>query len=96
MLYIEYLSETIYNWVESQGWHNKTILECLALIASEVGEAINECRGSKPTLEFGSELADIILRTLDLAKICNIDIETELRNKIISNIKNGRGKNKLK
>lgn len=24
------------------GWHNKTVLETLALIASEVGEAVNE------------------------------------------------------
>lgn len=28
--------------VERMGWHNKTVLEALALIASEVGEAVNE------------------------------------------------------
>ena len=25
-----------YDWVERMGWHNKTVLEALALIASEV------------------------------------------------------------
>ena len=32
-----------YEWVERMGWHNKTVLEALALIASEVGEAAAEC-----------------------------------------------------
>ena len=27
-------------WVERMGWHNKTVLEALALIASEVGEDV--------------------------------------------------------
>lgn len=54
-----------YEWVERMGWHNKTVLEALALIASEVGEAADECFG--PTAAFGEELADIVLRTADLA-----------------------------
>lgn len=57
-----------YDWVERMGWHNKTVLEALALVASEVGEAINECRGEAPTEAFGEELADIILRVADLAQ----------------------------
>ena len=63
-----------YAWVERMGWHNKTALEALALIASEVGEAVNECRGEVPTPEFAGELADIILRVLDLAHWQGIDI----------------------
>ena len=51
-----------YFWVERMGWHNKTVLEALALIASEVGEAVNECRGDEPTDAFGEELADICER----------------------------------
>lgn len=49
------------------GWHNKMPLKALALVASEVGEAINECRNEKPSKAFSEEVADIILRALDLA-----------------------------
>jgi GTPase Era involved in 16S rRNA processing len=79
------ISKRHYEWVESQGWHNKTNLECLALIASEVGEAINECRGHEPTSHFKFELADIILRTLDLAHHLGINIEEVLLSKIHAN-----------
>ena len=34
-------------WVERMGLHNKSVLEALALIASEVGEAVNEARGTR-------------------------------------------------
>ena len=78
-----------YNWVQRMGWHNGTVLEKLALICSEVGEAVNECRGEKPTEHFGEELADIILRTVDLAKEQGFDIEFELHRKMAINEKNG-------
>jgi len=78
-----------FDWVESMGWHNKTTLEALALIASEVGEAVNECRMDTPTSNFGSELADIILRTLDLAESHNINIVTEIENKMAINESRG-------
>ena len=67
-----------WEWAESVGWHNKTPLEQIALIASEVGEAANECRGDVPTNKLGAELADIILRTIDLAADESIDIEQEV------------------
>jgi len=69
-------------WVEQQGWRNKTVLECLALVASEVGEAVNECRNDVPTPELGSELADIILRVADLADMVNINLELEVSKKM--------------
>lgn len=71
---INELAAKQYDWVERMGWHNKTVLETLALIASEVGEAVNECRGEAPTPNFGTELADIILRTADLAHWQGIDL----------------------
>lgn len=74
-----------YEWVERMGWHNKTVLEALALIASEVGEAVNECRHEKPSDKFGEELADIILRTLDLAEWQGIDLEVEINKKMAIN-----------
>lgn len=74
-----------FDWVDRMGWHNKTVLEALALIASEVGEAVNECRGDKPTPEFGSELVDIILRVVDLAQWQQIDLEAEIAKKMAVN-----------
>jgi NTP pyrophosphatase (non-canonical NTP hydrolase) len=74
-----------YDWVERMGWHNKTVLEALALIASEVGEAVNECRGEAPTQEFGTELADIILRVADLAHWQGIDLAAVIADKMAVN-----------
>lgn len=78
-----------WDWVERMGWHNKSVLEALALVASEVGEAVNECRGPKPSEHLGEELADIILRTLDLAKTLDIDIENEISKKMAINEQRG-------
>jgi NTP pyrophosphatase (non-canonical NTP hydrolase) len=86
---INKLAEQNYLLVEKMGWHNKTPLEALALIASEVGEAINECRQETPSEHFGEELADIVLRVLDLAHWQGIDMEKELSLKIIKNEQRG-------
>lgn len=82
-----------FDWVERMGWHNKTVLEALALIGSEVGEAVNECRGDEPTEKLGEELADIILRTLDLAKWLGLDIEGEVLKKMaVNEVRGTRGR----
>lgn len=86
---INKLAEQNYDWVERMGWHNKTVLEALALVASEVGEAINECRGEQPTPELAEELADIVLRVLDIAHWQGIDMEKELKNKMLKNKRRG-------
>ncbi len=78
-----------HDWVERMGWHNKTVLESLALIASEVGEAVNECRGDAPSLEFGTELADIVLRVFDLAHTLGIDLEDAVAAKMKVNEQRG-------
>ncbi len=77
-------------WIDEVGWKNKnTVLESLALITSEIGEAVNECRGAEIDYEkFGDELADIILRTCGLAEQVGIDIEKACYRKM--------GKNQLK
>ena len=82
---INAIAEQNYNWVERMGWHNKTTLEALALVASEVGEAINECRGEQPSEDFAEELADIVLRVLDIAHWQGIDMEKELLAKMEKN-----------
>jgi len=91
MLTLKQITEKHYAWVERMGWHKSTtkVLELLALVASEVGEAVNECRGEKPTEALGSELADIILRVCDLAKLQGIDIEEEIERKMVANEQRG-------
>lgn len=86
---INQIAEQNYLWVEKMGWHNKTTLEALALVASEVGEAINECRDEKPSDAFGEELADIILRVLDIAHWQGINIEAEIAAKMLKNEQRG-------
>ncbi|MDP7592982.1 MAG: MazG nucleotide pyrophosphohydrolase domain-containing protein [Litorilituus sp.] len=86
---INEIAKQNYLWVEKMGWHNKTTLEALALVASEVGEAINECRNEKPTQAFGEELADIILRVLDIAYWQDINIEKEVLDKMAKNERRG-------
>jgi NTP pyrophosphatase (non-canonical NTP hydrolase) len=86
---INRIAKKQFKWVERHNWHNKTNLEFLALIASEVGEAINECRMQNPTENFGSELADIILRVLDLSVVNKIDIQNEIKRKMRANTQRG-------
>lgn len=78
-----------FQWVEEMGWHNKTVLEALALVASEVGEAINECRQQEPSPEFAEELADIVLRVLDIAHWQGIDMEKTILAKMEKNQSRG-------
>jgi NTP pyrophosphatase (non-canonical NTP hydrolase) len=89
MMELKKIAADNWAWVESMGWHNKTPLEYLALISSEVGEAINECRGESPTSALGEELADIILRVVDFAHHHGIDIQSEVVRKMAVNLNRG-------
>ncbi|WP_371378999.1 MazG nucleotide pyrophosphohydrolase domain-containing protein [Thalassotalea aquiviva] len=92
-MHLKEIAKQNYAWVEDMGWHNKTPLEALALIASEVGEAVNECRGTTPTEHLGEELADILLRVVDLAHWQGIDIEAKVIEKMAKNqIRGNRGR----
>lgn len=79
--------------------HGSNVSEKLALIHSEVSEALELLRekgfdpqdrpkgiDGKP-LGFGSELADIVIRVFDLAGILKIDLADEIREKMIYNAK---------
>jgi NTP pyrophosphatase (non-canonical NTP hydrolase) len=84
------ISETHHKWLTDMGWVGKTTpLEQLALVASEVGEAVNECRGEKPTDNLQYELADIILRVLGICENQNIDIEKAILEKMAKNLARG-------
>jgi NTP pyrophosphatase (non-canonical NTP hydrolase) len=74
-----------HTWVERRGWHNKTRLEYLALLASEVGEAINEARNTSVNEAYYYELADIALRLFDLAEVEGINLEEYILQKIALN-----------
>lgn len=78
-----------FNWLSDVGWTNKSPLEELALVASEVGEAVNECRGETPTDHLPSELADIVLRVAGLAGKLDIDLEQAIVDKMALNIQRG-------
>ena len=61
------------------------VLAKLALIASEVGEAVEATRDSALRYKFGEELADIVIRVFDLAEASSINLEREIINKIVKN-----------
>ena len=87
------IAEKQWQWVEDMGWHNKRPLEYVALICSEIGEVANECRGEAPSERLGEELADIVLRTLDMAHHYGIDIESAIQKKMdLNNARGTRGR----
>lgn len=83
-------------WLVEMGWNKTNALEQLALIASEVGEAVNECRGENPTERLGEELADIVLRVFGMAEQFNIKIEAAIVIKMAKNFSKGNFKDRLK
>lgn len=82
------LQKDCWQVAEDHGWHTKVdIVEKLCLIHSEISECLEEHRnGHEPTEIYLSEngkpegvpveLADAIIRIMDLAEALNIDLET--------------------
>jgi len=87
----------IHEWAKQQGFwdtavlsapggavHNPSLIpEKLALIHTEVSEAMEAHRDGniKGKHGIGEELADVIIRTLDLAEYLGVNIEQEVINK---------------
>lgn len=82
-----------------KGWHDRprSALESLALIHSEVSEAVEACRdphhplteiwlgyGGKPE-GLGAELADVVIRIGDLCGEMGIDLEAAVAQKMAFN-----------
>lgn len=96
---VSQLARRIHNTAIDKGWwnhnHNRNIPEALALIHSEVSEALEEYRvlpegmdiehvryvNGKPE-GFAVELADIIIRVLDLSQGLGIDLDVVLLEKM--------------
>ena len=92
---LNYLGDTTLAWANSVGWGDHTTLEDLALLASEVGECINECRGPAPSDAFATELADVILRALGIARKHDIDVDATVLAVMRRNAERGnRGRTK--
>ena len=74
------------NAVDHLFWQSPVnIAEKLCLIHSEISEAMEADRSREPTKNnIGEELADIIIRTLDLAEYLgfNMDIEVSRKHQI--------------
>jgi len=64
-------------WVGAMGWHKRSNLEAMAMIYSEVGESVDEMTAQGLTPHFSGELADIVLRTVDMAIENQINIDFE-------------------
>lgn len=80
------ISKRHYAWLEQMGLlGNTTVLEQLALITSDIGKCVNECRDGIPTDKLKYELADLILRVLCVAETQNIDIENVINEKLVMN-----------
>jgi NTP pyrophosphatase (non-canonical NTP hydrolase) len=76
---INTLAQKHFNWIQSKNWNSKSQLESIALIGSEIGEAFQEVfSNNNELLEF--EIADIYLRTINLAIENNMDLDKERAN----------------
>lgn len=87
------LAKEIHEEAQRHGWwyEERNVFELLALVHSEVSEAVEDCRhglmdtyfepDGKPC-GYPSELADIIIRVLDMAEAAGIDIDHEIRIKV--------------
>lgn len=76
------LARMVHATAKSKGWYDKPrpIPELLCLIHSEISEALEAYRNHDDE-NFAEELADTIIRILDLCAYMSIDIEGEVLDK---------------
>ena len=90
------LAKEISTWRESKGFYTPEslytenrrddMLGKLMLVVSEIAEASEEVRKNNPD-KFKEEIADTFIRLLDICGSMGIDIEQEIKSKMIINNK---------
>lgn len=98
---IRYMQKRVWDITEAHGFHrDRSILERIALVMSEIGEAVEEVRdpfaqeadegrgvyymGDKPE-GVAVELADAVIRIMDIFETEGWDLETVLSEKVSYN-----------
>jgi NTP pyrophosphatase (non-canonical NTP hydrolase) len=92
------LIDASWNTAETHGWHttNRGVPEIIALMHSELSEALEEYRSAKPVTEiyfsdtgkpegFPVELADVLIRIFDACGEHGIDLAQAIELKMIYN-----------
>ena len=80
------LQQNIRKTMHEKGFEPSDTPRALALIHSEVSEALEADRKAEDHFhEFAEELADIVIRVLDLAQYRSINIALEIRDKMEKN-----------
>jgi len=88
MVAINSVASKLHNVAIEHGWweYERNMGEILCLIHSEVSEALECLREGKSKNDFAEELADIVIRTLDLAARLDINIGYAILDKNETNI----------
>jgi NTP pyrophosphatase (non-canonical NTP hydrolase) len=88
---IRQLSEEMHRFVSAKGWYDadssrkqtpRNIATSLAIEAAEVLEHFQWDETAADRLELASELADVMLYLLQLASLCQIDLEQAVLDKL--------------
>ncbi len=87
---IRHLQENVEQLAKEKHWHTEHItpdwlVSRLAMIHSEVSEAVECIRKSKTDIEFVEELADIVLRVMCVASAVGVDVEDAIQAKMAKN-----------
>lgn len=102
---IDELTEEMDKFVASKGWYlpdskrpqtPKNIALSLVLEASEVLEHFQWSEDNVDTNKLAGELADVALYLFQLSRICNINLETAVNDKLKENYKREWDQNTVK